>query len=134
MVPDPALFKLLGISSHENDYRLSWALNSKLGLKFSKTDNLNVPTVRNTESRSFSVFQSVDEDRLLKMNLISNRCPDGFLIREMKNIDFLLQIFGEISKSEIERVIIKLKAIEFVSMVFEIEPGKLKPGVNLPAE
>ncbi len=134
MVPDTALFKLLGISSHENDYRISWALNSKLGLKFSKTDNFNVQTGRNTESRSFSVFQSVDEDRLLKMNLISNRCPDGFLARELKNIDFFLQIFGEISKSETDMIITKLKAIEFVSTVFEIEPGRLKPGTNLPAE
>ncbi len=134
MVPDTALFKLLGISSHENDYRISWALNSKLGLKFSRTDNFNVQTGRNTESRSFSVFQSVDEDRLLKMNLISNRCPDGFLARELKNIDFFLQIFGEISKSETDMIITKLKAIEFVSTVFEIEPGRLKPGTNLPAE
>ena len=130
MVPDTALFKLLGISSHENDYRISWALNSKLGLKFSRTDNFNVQTGRNTESRSFSVFQSVDQDRLLKMNLISNRCPDGFLARELKNIDFFLQIFGEISKSETDMIITKLKAIEFVSVVFEIEPGTLKPRVN----
>lgn len=134
MVPDTALFKLLGISSHENDYRISWALNSKLGLKFSRTDNFNVQTGRNTESRSFSVFQSVDQDRLLKMNLISNRCPDGFLARELKNIDFFLQIFGEISKSETDMIITKLKAIEFVSTVFEIEPGRLKPATNLPAE
>lgn len=33
---------LIGIASHENDYRLSWALNKNLDLKLVKVDDLIV--------------------------------------------------------------------------------------------
>ncbi len=133
-VSDTIPFKLLGISSHENDYRLSWAVNRKLGLSFGKTDNLTIQNNLNTETLEFSVFQSIQNDKSLKMNIISNRCPDGFLIKEMKNIDFFLQIFGEASAAYLENIAAKLKTIDFVSAVFEINPDKFKKTWNLPAE
>ena len=33
-------FKLIGIASHENDYRLSWAINKSLNIDFIKADDL----------------------------------------------------------------------------------------------
>lgn len=132
-VPDINPYKLLGISSHENDYRLSWALNRKLGLQFRKVDNLIIRTI-NEEYNEFSIFQSHQDDNSLKMNLISNRCPDGFLIKEMRNIDFILQIFGEISQAELDTIVTKLKTINLVSAVFEILPGKIKKPEYLPPE
>ena len=134
ILSDSNPYKLLGISSHENDYRLSWALNSKLGLNFRKTDNIHVQSSKKEGKLEFSVFKSAQEDKSLNMNLISNRCPNGFLITEMKNIDFFLQIFGEINQEEIDNITAKLKTIDIVSTVFEIIPGKLKKPGNLPTE
>ncbi len=134
ILSDSDPYKLLGISSHENDYRLSWALNSNLGLNFCKTENLTVQPNNEEEKLEFSVFQSVLENKSLKMNLISNRCPNGFLIPEMKNIDFFLQVFGEINQEEIDNIASRLKPIDIISAVFEIIPGKLKKAGNLPQE
>lgn len=133
-IEDTGSYKLLGISSHENDYRLSWAVNRKLGLNFRKIDNLQVQHNKNSDRLEFSVFQSVLEEKMLKMNLISNRCPDGFLIREMKNIDFLLQIFGETSGNYLEQITAMLKTIDIVSAVFEISHSNLKKPGLLPPE
>ncbi len=127
-------FKLLGISSHENDYRISWVLNRKLGLKFKKTDNLKIKPSKNADFLEFSVFRSHDEDKLIKMNLVSNRCPDGFLVSEMKNIDFFLQVFGEISQMQLDSFSSSIRSDELVSAVFEIKAEGIKKNWHLPPE
>jgi hypothetical protein len=133
LIPGSSPFKLLGISSHENDYRLTWAANSKLGLRLIRTENITAGD-DDTEKLEFSVFQSIDKDKSHKMNLISNRCPNGFLIREMKNIDFFMQIFGDISQPDLNEIASGLKSIDIVSAVFEIMPENRKKTWNLPSE
>ncbi len=127
-------YKLFGISSHENDYRLSWAINKKLQIKFRRTNNIIVQQNNETEKLEFSVFQYIQEDQLFKMNLVSNRCPDGFLIKKMKNIDYFLQVFGITSNSYIKNIIARIKEIEIVSAVFEVLPVNFKKTWNLPPE
>ncbi len=129
-------FILLGISSHENDYRLSWAINRRLGLDFRRSENLAVShkNENKTEQLEFSVFQHIAPDNIIKMNLISNRCQDGFLIREMKNIDFFLQIFGEDDQAFTDRMSKNLRSIDIVSTVFEVPRKNLKSKWNLPLE
>jgi hypothetical protein len=126
--------KLLGISSHENDYRLSWALNRKLRMNFVRTGSIKIQSGNNEVTPEFSLFQCLQKNKFIKMNLISNRCPDGFLIKEMRNIDFFLQIFGEIDQKQTDNIIVKLKTIDLVSAVFEIKPEKIKKTWNLPPE
>jgi hypothetical protein len=126
-------FKLLGISSHENDYRLTWAANSKLGFRLIRSENITAGK-DNSEKLEFSVFQSTDEDKSHKLNLISNRCPNGFLINELKNIDFFMQIFGDISQPYLDEIVSGLKSIDIVSAVFEIAPERRKKTWNLPLE
>ena len=83
---------LIGISSHENDYRISWALNEHLGFRFTKSENYKVLNQRLKEFKEFSVYLYINNHDSNTYRLISNRCDDGFLIEELKNIDFLLLI------------------------------------------
>lgn len=119
-------FQLLGISSHENDYRLSWSLNEALSFKLVKTNNLEILNRKFSEKQEFSLYTFEDEETLVKYNLLSNRCDNGFLLEEMKNIDFLLQIFGEISKEELQRLISDLNDIDIITMCFGIDISTLK--------
>lgn len=119
-------FKLIGISSHEHDYRLSWAINSTLHLQFSKTRELEILHKKFAEKQTFSVYVYEDENTQIRYHLISNRCDNGFLIEELKNIDFILQIFGEISESFIKQWIEKLNKIDVITTAFAIDPGSLK--------
>ncbi len=132
-VTDIAPFKILGISSHENDYRLSWAINQKIKVNFQKGASL-VYHRKNNEDLEFSVFKSSKEALPAKMNLISNRCPDGFLLNRIRNIDFILQIFGDINQNEVSEIINKLRGIDLVSAVFELPAQKLREYRHLPPE
>lgn len=118
--------KLIGISSHENDYRLVWAVNNQLNIQFVRIDNLIIHNQKLKTDLEFSRFAFDDENRYLKYELISNRCPDGFLFPEIKNFDFLVQITGEIKDDELKELVKKLKAVEIISAVFVLQTAKLK--------
>ena len=87
--PEPD-FHLIGIASHENDYRLSWALNKKLLVNFIRSENLEIKDLKKNSVSFFSVFSTDDEQEDIRLILISNRCDNGFLIEELKNIDYFL--------------------------------------------
>lgn len=124
-------FRIIGISSHENDYRMVWAINENLSMKFLKVDNLVVHVPRRKEDLEFSRYLFDDEDRCLKYFLISNRCPDGFLFPEVKNLDFVMQVAGEMTDTELTGLIKKLKGVEVVSTAFIIQPENLKGIQNI---
>ncbi|MFC2117486.1 IPExxxVDY family protein [Bacteroidota bacterium] len=119
-------FSLIGISSHENDYRISWGLNNCLNLKFIKNKDLEIIDNNYPEPQKFSQFSYEDEESMLCYKLIANRCSDGFLIGEMKNIDYFLIIIGETNKSFFDQFIKKIISLSMVIMAFEIDPLSLK--------
>jgi hypothetical protein len=119
-------YKLIGISSHENDYRLVWAINQQLKFQLVREENLIIHQVKLKTDLEFSRYGYYDEDRYVKYQLIANRCPDGFLFPSIKNIDFLLQVIGEISDEEMKDLNNQLKLVTIASAVFVLDPGKIK--------
>ncbi len=119
-------FIIIGISSHENDYRLVWAINNSFNTGFVRVDNLSLFDKKLDDMMEFSKYTYQDEDKCLKFNLISNRCPDGFLFPQVKNFDYLFQIYGEITEEEIKDLLRKLKSVQVISAVFLLPPEKLK--------
>jgi hypothetical protein len=119
-------FKMIGISCHENDYRLVWAINEKLKLQFLRIGNLVVHNPKLSEDLEFSRYLLDDEERFLKFYLMANRCPNGFLFPEVRNLDFVLQIVGEINQHELKDIEKKIKQVEVVSTAFILEPKKIK--------
>ncbi|HEX2395502.1 MAG TPA: IPExxxVDY family protein [Bacteroidales bacterium] len=119
-------FKIIGISSHENDYRIVWEINEKLGMQFLRVTNLVVHIARLKKDMEFSRYLFDDEDRYLKYFLISNRCPDGFLFPEIKNLDFVLQIIGELTAPDLKGIEKKIKSLNVVSAAFTLQPEKIK--------
>lgn len=119
-------FALIGISSHENDYRLVWAMNNAFSFQFTRIENLVIFNPKLNADLEFSRFIFMDEDKYLTYHLISNRCPDGFLFPEIKNLDYLLQITGEMDAKHVAAVLKELKKVNIVSAVFMIDPKQLK--------
>ncbi|HLO60552.1 MAG TPA: IPExxxVDY family protein [Bacteroidales bacterium] len=119
-------FKMIGISCHENDYRLVWAINENMKLQFLRIGNLVVHNTKIQEDLEFSRYLFDDEDRYMKYYLIANRCPDGFLFPEVRNLDFVLQIVGEITPTELKELETKIKSIDVVSTAFILQPEKIK--------
>ena len=119
-------FLLIGISSHENDYHLCWAINQQMKLEMQKTDDMVSYNPKLEENQSFSMFRSEDEETLVTYYLLSNRCDNGFLIEELRNIDFFLQVHGEVTKTFVDQILKNLNEIKVIITSFQIEPESLK--------
>lgn len=111
---------IIGISSHENDYRLSWAINNQLGFKFSRSANLEVYNDKISENQVFSVYSFSEDEYEIRYYLISNTSQNGFLLPEYRNVDFIFLVQGEVSQKELDGLLDRLKKIEIINLVFEI--------------
>ena len=117
-------FFLLGISSSENDYRLSWEMNEKLEISLRKsTDHV----IKKKEiEQVFLVYTFYDEEVYLQYSLIVNKSEKGFLIEELRNIDYFLQIHGDLSDNQKQQIISSVKNIKGVSGIFKLDINTLK--------
>jgi hypothetical protein len=120
-------FTLIGISAHEHDYRLTWNVNKKLGLNLIKINDLEIFNKKLNTQQSFSLYAYQDEDSLLDYHLISNKCENGFLIKELQNLDFFLKITGEgYDTTFINQLVKQLKEADQVISAFYIDNNSIK--------
>jgi len=117
-------FFLLGISSSENDYRLSWEMNEKLEISLRKsTDHV----IKKKEiEQVFLVYTFYDEEVYLQYSLIVNKSEKGFLIEELRNIDYFLQIHGDLTDNQQQQIISSVKNIKGVTGIFKLDINTLK--------
>lgn len=111
---------IIGIAAHQNDYRLSWAVNKALSWKLHKTDDFTLAASKNQQAKSFSAY-SFDTDNLNSIQLISNRSEYGYLISEYKTIDFVLLLYGDFSESAISNILKEIKQLDIVLTAFVLE-------------
>jgi hypothetical protein len=119
-------FALIGIASTENDYRLSWTLNKTFGLQLSRKENLEVFHKALDGKQEFSQFHYYDDNSLILYRLVSNRSEKGYLLEEMINVDYILQVSGDMDSEITDQLLGKLKALECVTLAFKIDPAGLK--------
>ncbi|MDP4187295.1 MAG: IPExxxVDY family protein [Bacteroidota bacterium] len=122
---------LWAIVSSESDYRLSWLLNTRLSFQLSKTENFKTFHSKTGIPQEFSTYCFEDEEKCLACRLYSNQCENGFLIEELKNIDYLFQILGNISNTELNSLLTKIREIENISALIRIDPVKYKSAKKL---
>lgn len=119
-------FFILGISSFEKDYRLIWSLNNAMGFQFARTDDHQAFNKKVNAEIGFPSYIFRDDDRYIQYRFIANKSEDGILLDELKNIDFILLIQGEVDQNFIDAFRKNLTGIENVQAVFRITPGQLK--------
>ena len=118
-------FYVICIASHQNDYRLSWALNEKLNLRLQKDQDLTVEDKKEGTNRQFTKYSYAEDDQVIQYHLIANKNSEGFLFPDMKNIDFLLKIEGEADEENLNFMVKEIRKIDFVIIAFKLE--KLQP-------
>ena len=119
-------FELLGISSTDDDYRLSWHLGKLTDSEFIRLDDLEISDDRIEEFQVFSVYESAEITGASSIKLVSNKANIGFLVSELKNIDFFILIFDVDDDDFINLFSSQLKSVESITGVFKLEPEKLK--------
>lgn len=116
-------FELFGLASHENDYRLAWAINKALGIQLVKTNDLQLK--RKQQLQSFSRMKFFSEHDVF-YELISNASENGYLINNLKNIDFFLKVTGDLMIEQLDQMRLKLKEAQGVIAVFAIDLSTIK--------
>lgn len=118
-------FILMGLVSSEPDYRLSLALNKRFGISL-KNHSPAAITGKNGSELTFSRFSDAggSPDRII--NLVSNRSGKNFLIRKLKNIDYILFVHDPDNEDGADHYSVGLKEIQGITAVFNIDADSIK--------
>lgn len=148
-------FVLIGISSHEKDYRFCWALNNKLKLELSKQESLEIKGKKQVTPSFFSFFAFDDQDQYTEYSVIANfsenktlalaentlfgpagkskedHSENEFLIPEHKQMNYFFVIRGEMEDDEVEALVQQIREIDIVLTAVRIDPKSLRSKQNL---
>jgi len=119
-------FCLLGVVSDEPDYKLCWRINQSLDMNFEKHEELKLYHKKMDEEQLISYFSYHDDDSLITYRLIKNRADKGYFLDELKNIDYLIHIQGEINTGRIRTFMASISALEPVRMCVPSDLSRIK--------
>lgn len=127
-------FILLGITCIAKEYKLAWAINKLLHVNLKKNDDLIIQFINN-DTLTISNFLHRSENcnlRLLKNKSYNeNEGNSLYLLPELKNFDYFLQIHDEAEVFDSQKVISKLSGDKLFEFVTRIDTEKLKSKENL---
>ncbi len=124
-------FVLIAITASLKDYTLGHKINKILDFDFVRIEDHEVYFNVDEEPLEFSRFQYFIEEGEQNFFLVSNRNREGFLIPEMKKVDYFMIIQQYISKDEVAEILKKINLIPEVQVAATIDPHKLKSKENL---
>lgn len=118
-------FELLAVVSSENIYKLAFTISNSTGLSFEADEPLTIWHPKLTEPQKFTVFVCEDEETYITIRLIANKCENGFLLEELKNVDYLIHISGENDENFTKNFFDKFKQSGEIQAVYYLEPNSL---------
>jgi len=121
----PQGFQLLLIVSSLNDYRLTFFINSKVGLRLKKLDD--IPFVTKKESKTFFPwFFYKNEITDTKYYLIANKYKTTWLFSSLKKIDYLFFIKNPVSTEKVNELTTVIRKIGGIVTVMNYDLNNLK--------
>jgi hypothetical protein len=117
---------LLGIASDEPDYKLCWLINQQMNTSLAKVDDLLVFNSKLNEQQEVALFVYYDENKMVTYRLIGNRLSTGYFLSDLKNIDYVLHIQGDIVESEIDDFIRRLVKAPGVRLCVPVDLQKIR--------
>ena len=118
-------FILLGLVSADPDYKLSLTLNKKFRISLKNISPVKL-TDNNGSELSFSRFSDTSGSPDVILNLISNRSGKHFLLKKLKNVDYIFQIQDTDIENNINLITSSLREIDTVTAVFNIDMKTIK--------
>ncbi|MBC7745172.1 MAG: IPExxxVDY family protein [Flavobacterium sp.] len=124
-------FVLLAITAALKDYRICFKINRQLRLNLARINDIELMFNADEKPFYFSRYYCKQNHTETEFNLIANKGSEGFLVPEMKTVDFFILIQNYIDKDELKQIIIGLNGIQDVQVAVEVDPKKLKSKENL---
>jgi len=126
--PDPEV-TVIGISCHEHDYRLCWAMNHAMELELTRRREDITEEVGGREAH-FGVYDHVGHPDRGGYTLINNHGDQGVLIADQKNADYFLVVDNEVVE-DVPDLVDRIRAAEFVLAAFNLPFDQLRNGHKL---
>ena len=111
---------LFGIVSREPDYKLSLALNKKNGISLKHSDPIIIYDDSGNQ-HSFSRFTMSTSMNNIDYTLTSNRSGSFFMLKKLKNIDYLFHINNPDNSDLKLKISAILREIENIDAVFPLD-------------
>lgn len=124
-------FVLVAITTQLKDYMFCFKLNKQLGVNFCKIDDLELSLSAADDPSYFSRYFDLLRESETELYIISNKGSEGFLIPEMKKVDFFLLIRNYIDDDDLKMLVNGINKIQDVLVAAEVDPKKLKSKENL---
>ncbi len=118
-------FILLGIVSAEPDYKLSLSINKKFRISLKNILPLKITDDTGSEL-AFSRFSDSSKSPDVVFNLFSNRSGKSFLLKKLKNVDYIFQVQDAENENNTDQITASLREIESVNAVFNIDINTFK--------
>lgn len=114
---------LFGIVCAVEPYQLAWSINESSNFNFERTIDSDIEV----DEVYYRVYKFYDDVKLLEHFLISNRFKTDFMLKEIKNIDYIWMIKGFNQSSDFKIQISNLlKSLRPIDSFFEITPMQIK--------
>ncbi len=124
-------FVLIAVTTSLKDYRTCYLINKYLNFNFVKNTDLAVDINAGALPVYFSIYTYNWEDSETDFFFISNKGSEGYLIPEMKKVDYFLMIKNYIDDNELDAIINGLNKIPEIVAAVKIDPKKIKSRENL---
>jgi hypothetical protein len=127
-------FDLFGVVSPIKDYKLAWIMNKLFDFRLSKQQDLYYD-LKGKERLIISNYQHVTDHKVIR--LFKNRALGAstlkkpFLLPDIKEYDYVLQISGAMQQFHIQEFISSLLNTSLVQYVKQFDPLTLKFKENL---
>lgn len=116
---------LFGLVSSEPDYKLSQIFNKKFGISLKNNTPIKITDDAHSE-QVFSRFSYTNDSTGLAFNLFSNRSGNNFLLRKLKNVDYIFQLHDPENEKNIDSLTTDLRETESINAVFTIDLNTFK--------
>lgn len=122
-------FDIIGICSHQSDYRTVWEINNGGFLKLEKSDeNYIVSNKKNEIVSSHSMYEFLDKENRIDYYLIKNNSFGKYLFPEKASIDYLLFLCNNHFLDPMD-LILELKKIKNMIGVYSLDVDEI-PSAN----
>ena len=126
-------YRLVGIASALKEYKVCHHLNQLVGCDFRKLPALVFEPKDRTRKTEFSVFKAEDADRNTYV-VFTNKNMGEYLLPEISNFDYLVQIRGKFTEDDIQRLMEGIRRFPEVVMCLEVPLKKIKSKERLSYE
>lgn len=124
-------FILIAITVPLKDYRFCYMLNKQLNREFYRMDELELQFSHEEEPFYFSRYHYRDVQTENDFYLLANKGTEGFLIPEMKTVDYFMLIHNYFDDEDLQLLLASINRIPEVLVAAEVDPKKLKSKENL---